>query len=235
MVFHFYLGLFIIAISEILLFLEFHFVKVFFTPLAWTGYLFLIDGVDYRLSSSSFIMNRRREFLLMLPLSAAFWYVFEFFNLFLKNWAYEGLPSFGITLIGMTWSFSTIGPALIETENLIISLGCFRGKQEKITIPRTFLYFLILLGIISLSLIILTPPGIAGYLGVLLWLGFFFIFDPINYLKGNRSVLRDREILIPLFLSGLICGFFWEFWNFWAEARWVYTLPYSFGPRIFEM
>ena len=171
----------------------------------------------------------------MIPLSAAFWYLFEFFNLFIKNWGYEGLPQFWITAIGMTWAFGTIGPAIIETENLVSSLRFFRTITRQRVIFRPILYFLVTLGGLGLALILLTPPWVVCHLGILLWLGFFLIFDPINYLRGNRSLLRENGTLWSLLISGILCGFLWEFWNYWAEARWVYTLPYYFGPRIFEM
>jgi hypothetical protein len=42
---------------------------------------------------------------------------------------------------------------------------------------------------------------------------------------------------LRLLAAGLICGFLWEFWNFWASAGWRYTLPWplDFGPPYFRM
>ncbi|MHC4652839.1 MAG: hypothetical protein ACYTES_18520, partial [Planctomycetota bacterium] len=38
--------------------------------------------------------------------------------------------------------------------------------------------------------------------------------------------------------GGLTCGVLWEFWNYWAAAKWTYDLPFL-GPleqhRLFEM
>ncbi len=38
--------------------------------------------------------------------------------------------------------------------------------------------------------------------------------------------------------GGATCGFLWEFWNYWAAAKWTYDLPFL-GPledyRYFEM
>jgi len=36
-------------------------------------------------------------------------------------------------------------------------------------------------------------------------------------------------------VSGLVCGVFWEFWNYWATARWLYIFPILQGWKIFEM
>jgi len=235
---HLFIGGAIIALAEYFLFAHNQFVSIFFTPLVWTGYIFFIDGLIFWLTGRSLLMDHRREFLLMFPLSAFFWWVFEFFNLFLRNWRYEGLPSPGLTILGMTWAFATIGPGLLETRQLIeeVVIDKVRGRPLRIT-PSPLL---ILLGATFLLLILLLPSRIAGYLGVLLWLSFFFIFDPINGRRGNRSIITEASrgkyhLLLSLLLAGIICGFLWEFWNYWARARWVYSLPYSFGPRIFEM
>jgi len=38
-----------------------------------------------------------------------------------------------------------------------------------------------------------------------------------------------------LLASGLIAGLLWEFWNFWAVARWSYTVPFVGELKVFEM
>ena len=38
-----------------------------------------------------------------------------------------------------------------------------------------------------------------------------------------------------LLLGGLICGGLWEFWNFWAYTKWLYTVPYFENLKWFEM
>jgi len=38
-----------------------------------------------------------------------------------------------------------------------------------------------------------------------------------------------------LLISGAICGFLWEMWNFKAGAKWVYSIPYVGVLKIFEM
>ena len=41
--------------------------------------------------------------------------------------------------------------------------------------------------------------------------------------------------MLRLLAAGLICGVFWESWNWLAEARWVYNIPYLNRPRLFAM
>ncbi len=237
---YFYIGLLTILISETLLFAGVKWVRIFFTPLVWTGYILLVDAIVFKIKGQSWISGKGRTFLLMVPLSAGFWYLFEFFNLFLKNWAYQGLPAPWITAIGMTWAFATIGPGMLETTDLLESIGAFKLRMRGFTVPRSVLYVLIIIGAGCLISILITPPRIARYLAIPLWLGFILLLDPINYIKGHKSLLKqcetgDLQHLSCLFVGGLICGFLWEFWNYWAATKWVYQLPYMAGPKLFEM
>jgi hypothetical protein len=43
------------------------------------------------------------------------------------------------------------------------------------------------------------------------------------------------ERLVSTILSGLICGFLWEFWNYWSLTKWVYAVPFFEKGKIFEM
>ena len=86
----------------------------------------------------------------------------------------------------------------------------------------------------------LAPPAIARYLAAPVWLGFIFLLDPINERLGGDSLSRDvREgridRLVNFALSGLLCGVLWEFWNYWARAKWHYTVPIMEDVKIFEI
>lgn len=35
--------------------------------------------------------------------------------------------------------------------------------------------------------------------------------------------------------SALVCGFFWEMWNYLSLARWVYAIPFVGRFKVFEM
>ena len=237
---YFYIGLAIIAVSEVLLFARIEWVGIFFTPLVWTGYILVIDAIVYRIAGRSRITSGAKSFALMCVLSSAYWYVFEFFNLFLKNWRYENLPTPWIAAIGMTWAFATIGPGLLETYDLLKGLGAFRVKSRRFTTPKSLHTTLIILGAVCLISILAVPERVAAYLAAPLWIGFILLLDPINLLRGNESLLGQWQAgrlqnTLCLFVGGLICGVLWEFWNYWAVAKWIYQLPYSAGPKIFEM
>ncbi|MBC8182463.1 hypothetical protein H8E88_15295 [candidate division KSB1 bacterium] len=235
-------GVFIILAAEILLFLNFEPVKIFFTPIAWTGYILFIDAVLYKLNGSSYLMNRRKEFLFMLLMSLICWLIFEAYNIHLQNWKYINLPeNMLIRLVGYGWSFITITPGIILTSELIDSWEIFdRIKIKKFAISKLTLNFWVIIGALFLIIPVFLPRSYAQYLFVLIWIGFVFLLDPINSYLGKHSLfvdLRDGKInkLLSLFLSGIICGFLWEFWNYWALTKWIYTLPFLENPRIFEM
>jgi len=234
------IGLLIIAAAEGLLFLQIRPFTIYFTPLVWTGYILLVDSLVYRLEGESLISTHLRKFLVMSALSIGFWYVFEFYNLFIKNWQYVGLPENKFwRYLGYFWSFATIWPALFLTQQLLESLNLF-NVTTRISSGRlspTFVKISVLVGTAFLLWPIIFP---SQYLAAPLWLGFFLLLDPVNYLWGEESILGDwvagkRESLYTLFLSGLICGILWEFWNFWAEAKWIYAVPIAGNLKIFEM
>jgi hypothetical protein len=83
-------------------------------------------------------------------------------------------------------------------------------------------------------------PEVARYLAAPVWLGFILLLDPINARLGAESLLVDWRRgdygrTINLALSGLVCGVLWEFWNYWAHAKWHYTVPIMEHVKIFEM
>lgn len=175
----------------------------------------------------------------MLPLSVGFWLIFEFYNIFLNNWHYTNLPDqIWVRVIGYTWSFATIWPAILETKELLMTLHIFQRTNIK---PRRIsskaLYYSIALGVIFLTIPILFP---SPYLAILVWTGFILLLDPINYLNKEKSLLKDLEsgnldVFLSLFLSGLSCGLLWEFWNYWAVGKWIYTVPIFGDIKLFEM
>ena len=78
------------------------------------------------------------------------------------------------------------------------------------------------------------------YLAAPVFLGFIFLLDPLNARAGDESLLGDlragtRDRLVNLLAAGFICGGLWEFWNFWARAKWIYTVPILGDIKIFEM
>jgi hypothetical protein len=237
-----WMGLGIIIIAEILLIIDIKIVKMFFTPIVWTGYILFIDALLQRLGGRSYLIQRRQEFFMMLPVSLGCWLIFEAYNLHLMNWKYVNLPENMVTrLIGYVWSFVTIFPGILLTSEVIDHLKIFdRFKTNNFVISKKTLIFWLLIGALFLIVPIILPMEYAKYLFALVWVGFVFLIDPINAFLREHSLFIDLRIgkinkLFSLFLAGAICGLLWEFWNYWATTKWIYILPFLQKPKIFEM
>lgn len=235
------LGLLMIIFVEINFLLRIEPFARWYFPIVWFGYIFLIDAVNFKLSRRSLISSRPRLFLGLLVLSAFAWWIFELLGGVLSNWSYQGLVGFGSwaeLLAFGTISFSTMIPAVFETFLLVRAFHLFDRVRlrKKHDITGNFLHLMTALGLVCLVLLLLWP----AYFYPLTWVAFFFLLDPINYLHKQPSIighLKDRRLVIPvsLFAAGIICGFLWEFWNFWAIPKWTYSIPFVGFLKIFEM
>ncbi len=236
--FHGVLGILLLLVSEIAVFKKIDPFYSWFYSFAWWSYIFTTDAVIYRLKGNSLIVDRTREFLLMIPWSLFIWLVFEAANLSLRDWYYINLPHSTVERwLGYAVAYGTVLPGIFETTELLESLGLFRKfKMEKTAFSPGGHAVLILLGIFCLASSVLVPE----YFFPLIWIGFIFLLDPLNDRLGSRSLLKDLEEGNPkqlclLLVAGLICGFLWEFWNFWALSKWVYTVPFFERAKGFEM
>ena len=209
-------------------------------PLVWFGYILLIDALVYKLKGSSLISNRFPQFFGMLILSVLIWWGFELINLAVKNWQYVGTAAMseGSRLVMKNLAFATVAPAVMETAELLRTLHAFDHAylKRKHKISKRFLHGMVELGIAALIL----PFFFPAFTYPLVWTSFFLILDPINYLHRQPSMIqhvKDRKLAIPLTLmaAGIMCGFLWEFWNYWAVRKWVYEIPFVGFFKIFEM
>lgn len=235
-------GMAIILAGEALLFQRAPWLTIYFTPIVWTGYLLLADGLLFSLEGQSRMGNDVRGFLALAVWSVPLWLLFEAYNLRLSNWTYVGLPESALLrALGYVWSFATIWPAIYLTADLLRALGMFQGRasQALVTSRRTR-HAMIFAGLVMVTVPVLLPAAVGQYLFGAVWLGFIFLLDPLNYEWGGRSLLGDLErgsrgLFYSLLASGLVCGLLWEFWNYWAEAKWLYIFPIFQDWKIFEM
>ncbi|NLI82545.1 MAG: hypothetical protein GX443_12795 [Deltaproteobacteria bacterium] len=210
----------------------------YFYCFAWWSYIVGAEAYLYRKRGSSPVVEEPGRYLLHLPFSVTLWLLFEVFNFRLANWQYvnvvEQVPQ---RWLGYWVSFATVLPGLFVTQRLLDHLGvaCTFSvtplkSAERLCGP------LIAAGALMLFLPLLWPRCFFP----LLWLAFIFLVEPFNYKFGGESLLRElqggdaRRILL-LALSGAICGFLWEFWNYWAGSKWVYTIPFLDFLKVFEM
>jgi hypothetical protein len=212
------------------------------TPVCWWGYILAIDALIWKLQGHSLLCDRRHELWRQLPLSVAFWLIFEVYNLHLQNWTYIGLPERRWeTALSAMIAYATIMPGLFLTAELLGTLGIFaRFRVPTFEPSRRLLYLLIFFGFICLMAPLLLPRQVARYLFALVWIGFILLCEPVLYASRGDSVLRDLaegqlQRVLSLVTAGYICGLLWEFWNYWATAKWIYTVPFTEDVRYFEM
>ena len=235
-------GLGMLAFFEILLVLRVGWVSIYFTPLCWTAYILLADAAVCKLKGSSRLSDSPRELLLLALTSIPLWLIFEAYNLRMQNWTYVGLPSnAALRAFGYAWSFATIWPAIFETADLLQAMGLFsRPIRPHAPFSQAYRGILVLVGALFLTVPLLVPVSVGQYLFAPVWVGFVLLLDPLNYTWGGRSLLRDWEkgdsaLFWSFMVGGLVCGVFWELWNYWATARWLYIFPILQGWKIFEM
>jgi hypothetical protein len=213
------------------------------TPIAWTGYILFVDGLVWKRNGSSWVKSAPAELVFLACLSVPLWLIFEIYNaFFIHNWYYIGLPeSRALRYFGYVWSFATISPAIFQTGDLIASMRSRRpAPPPPATTPQQLsglAWVSVAAGAAMLLLPIVNP---STYLAAPVWLGFIFLLDPLNARAGSESLLGDlrqrrTDRLVNLMLAGLVCGGIWEFWNYWAGAKWIYNVPILPDVKIFEM
>lgn len=214
------------------------------TPIAWTGYILLADGIVWKRRGNSWLSHSRAEFVFLAFVSIPLWLIFELYNLYsIRNWHYIGLPeSLPLRYAGYAWSFATIWPAIFQTGELVSSLRDRRawgGRAASLAPVR--LGPLGWASVAAGALMLLGPVVYPSpYLAAPVFLGFIFLLDPLNARAGDESILGDARNgrygrLINLLAAGLACGILWECWNYWAGAKWLYTVPILPEVRLFEM
>lgn len=232
--------------AEALLFTGNQLVGHWFTPIVWTGYILFVDALVHKVKGRSLLVNDRLEFVIVALISIASWWLFELYNaprFWNSNlelwWHYHNLePNLWVRRIGYDWAFATITPALLETADL------FRAtvfKRERNALPiklgKSLLVAMILIGAAGVVVPLVLP---SEWFAPVVWLSFIILVDPINALRGSESIVGDLARgdwlrLLSLLVSGFVCGFLWEFWNYWALSKWTYTVPYFGNVKLFEM
>jgi hypothetical protein len=213
-------------------------VPSWYYQLAWWSYILAADGLNRRLSGTSLIRDRPREFLWLAGLSVAWWCVFELINLRLGNWYYvmnhATEPARWASGIA---AFATVLPGIVETLELAWNVGWLRSvRTRKVRWTGRGDAVCVGLGILFFALPLLWPERFFH----LTWGSFALLLEPWNRRHARASFLRDLEAgeagpLLRTLLAGLVCGLLWELWNYWARTKWVYTVPGFEDGKLFEM
>jgi hypothetical protein len=204
---------------------------------AWWPLILFLDALLWRATGRSRLWARPGEFLRLAGFSVTVWLIFEAFNLYLLNWRYVHLePRLWLRWPGYVLAFATVLPGILFTADVLADRGVGSGVTGRPRRPGPWQPVFLLVGAACLVLPFLAPR----YAFPLIWVAFFFLLDPILDLMTGDSLTRrflagERQRHLCLLLAGLLCGLWWELWNYPARAKWVYTLPVLNFGKVFEM
>ena len=217
------IGLLVMVVSEIGMLWKLEPFWSWHTPIAWTGYIVFVDGLVYARRGSSWLSDSPAQFAFLAVVSFPLWLVFEFYNLFIRNWHYINLPESAFWRdVGYVWAFATIWPAIFETAELVASfrarernpadagsrtrpadigshVGVARvGSSAEAARPLQKSRPLSASGIASVvaGAGMLAWPLVwpSRYLAAPVWLGFIFLLDPLNARAGRPSLAADYRL-----------------------------------------
>jgi hypothetical protein len=210
-----------------------------FTPL-WIGYILAVNGLACRRTGRALLTHRTGWLLSLFPVSAAFWWLFEHLNQFVHNWHYSGIEARSDLdyFVQGTLPFSTVLPAVASTWAWLRS---FPRLERMAPLPairghKGLAWVALLAGTLALAGIGVWPETLFSAL----WLAPLLVLAALQYLLLGESLLSPlargdwRPVLQPA-LAALVCGLFWELWNFGSLARWHYSIPYVERFYVFEM
>jgi hypothetical protein len=213
-----------------------------FFPL-WIGFILTVNALVLRRRGTCLMIAAPARWTALFGTSALFWWVFEWLNRFVRNWHYLGVEDFDALSYAVHASvcFSTVLPAVSSVAEL---LGSYE-KWTRITAHGPSWRWLQQRGM-----------GLTMFVGGICALGFTGAFPTVIYpalwiapvaLMLGASIFSGHEGLTAeisrgdwtraasWMMAALICGVFWELWNWHSAAKWIYTVPGVDRWHVFEM
>jgi hypothetical protein len=215
--------------------------RLTFIPL-WFSYIVMINALCVRQAGTCPLLHEPVFFACLFPVSAVFWWLFEYLNQFVQNWFYTGVDYGPLAYsLHATISFSTVLPAVYTTSLWISSLKWFGNRFHGLpSIRRLPVKFL------NRTALFISCAGLIGVglwpeeLFALLWLAPLLILTSLQHIAGQPTLFTalaggDWRPAVSAAIAALLCGFFWEMWNFYSLAKWIYSIPSVYRFKIFEM
>ncbi len=213
-----------------------------FTPL-WLGYIVIVNALTYRRTGHCMLVHRPRYLFSLFPLSACFWWSFEYLNRFVQNWYYVGGEELtaGEYLLRATLSFSTVLPAVLGTAEWLttfprLSAGLDRLVRLDFNNRKQGGWVILCVAVGGLVGLGLWPD----YLFALVWVVPLLLIIALQLIRDAPTIFSetahgDGRTLWAVALAALICGWFWEMWNVYSLMHWEYAVPYVQRFELFQM
>lgn len=206
---------------------------------SWVPALILLDLLVVRLGGEPMLLGRPVETVRTVWWSAIIWLVFEACNVRLRAWYYIGVPEqAALRWVGSVVAFGTVVPAVLLPERLLARVGLWSGLNGPAVRVRPIdLKMAMALGVLVLVAVLASP----SVLHPLVWGGVWLLVDPVLFrARPDVSLIGDVSRgrwgrVARLLAGGLLAGLLWEAFNIGARARWIYTVPFLEGLKLFEM
>ena len=198
------------------------------------GHAFLMDALAYRKLGRSIVEGRVLPCLMLLPVSALYWWFFEFLNRFSRNWYFVNLEDFTAFeyIVCFSLGCATILPSVLTTARWLGTFPCFsdrvcEGMWKMDANSRLSRFVMATVALVGLVGIVFIPSVAFPFL----WLSPICVFVLVRGAFGERTELAALSTgnwsrLWRWAVAMLICGFVWETWGFWLQVKWVYSVPY---------
>jgi hypothetical protein len=209
----------------------------------WVGFILCVNALCIKRSARSLLTDAPGKFAILFPISAVFWWFFEYLNRFVQNWYYVQVGDFGPVGYALlaSMAFATVLPAVLSTHRLLMTFAVFnsgltQGPTLHLPLGRMPAMVILMVAGIGLALIGIYPD----YLYPLVWVAPLLIITGLQSLSGRPTLFFDlgygdwRLVVAPA-CAALICGFFWEMWNYYSLTRWEYAVPLVDCCHIFAM
>ena len=209
----------------------------------WLGYILVVNGLTFRRKGTCLLRSQPGRFIFLFLLSALFWWYFEYVNRFVQNWYYHsgGDISAAEYIIHASVCFSTVLPAVLSTHQFLGTLSGLKipfadWYRVNVRPGRKAGWFILACSFVSMAALVVFPD----YLFPLVWIAPLFIIVGIQLVTGRPTIffgLRRgdwQDIVLPA-IAALICGFFWEMWNWKSLAHWQYSIPFVHRFQLFHM
>jgi len=212
-----------------------------FFPL-WLSFIILTNAACYSRSGNCLLTGKPVYFCRLFLASAVFWWFFEYLNRFVQNWYYTGSAYSPLAYFLLaTLSFSTVLPAVLSVQELLRTFPRLENRFRRMNPmplphPTLFAWLCLLFAGAGLSGIGVLPD----LLYPLLWVSPLLIITSLQQIFGKPTILNslatgDWREPVSAAMAALVCGFFWEMWNFYSLAKWTYSVPFVHRFQIFEM
>lgn len=211
-----------------------------FTPL-WVAFLLVVAALAQWRGAGSFW--RRPECPWLFVLGTWFWCPFEYYNRFTENWLYHGVRDLGAVdfVVMALLPFATVLPAVVVVRDLLRTMPWIEAFAARRPLPKwverrdveAAAAAIAVLGLIALPL---WPQGTFP----MVWLSpLLLLVVGMRRARLHNSLgaawQGDWREWVAWPLAALVCGVFWEGWNWFSTARWTYAVSWLGEPRVFEM